>query len=239
MSDEEVGDHVLTRHTPVVAAGRSSLKRRALSSGGHASAQAEQQPSSSSRARADKRPRTVKRSATDPKTKSCLAERLFTGPEEPRAHDCNLGSGRRPATRLHSTLYHRPLLLFGETGRLGRRSLLEWYDGVSEDRLMPWRKPFNLEYHGPGAESRAALSVRAYEVWISEIMLQQTRVAVVKDYWTRWMAKWPTMADLAAAQEDEVMAAWRGLGCEWQRTSPLYLLHPIVSGSTHVYLALY
>lgn len=134
------------------------------------------------------------------------------GMGEPQAHGCNFGGGRRLATRLHSTLYHRPLLLFGETGRLGRSSLLEWYDGVSEDRLMPWRKPFSPEHHGAGEESRAALSVRAYEVWISEIMLQQTRVAVVKDYWTRWMKKWPTMADLAGAQEDEVMAAWRGLG---------------------------
>lgn len=70
---------------------------------------------------------------------------------------------------------------------------------------MPWRKPFS--------ESREGLPVRAYEVWISEVMLQQTRVAVVKDYWTRWMKKWPTMEDLAAAQQDEVLGAWRGLGC--------------------------
>jgi A/G-specific adenine glycosylase len=90
---------------------------------------------------------------------------------------------------------------------------LEWYDGVSEERLMPWRKPFNPEHYRAAAASRAALSVRAYEVWISEIMLQQTRVAVVKDYWARWMKKWPTMAHLAAAHEDEVMGAWRGLGC--------------------------
>lgn len=214
MSDGENEDRVLTRRAAIPAAGRASLKRRVLSNGGHASARAEQDPSSSLRAHPEKRPRIVKRSATGPKTGPGLAESLFKGPGEPQAYDCNFGSGRRAAMRLHSTLYHRPLLLFGETGRLGRTSLLEWYDGVSEDRLMPWRKPFNPGYHGPGAESRAALSVRAYEVWISEIMLQQTRVAVVKDYWTRWMKKWPTMADLAAAQEDEVMAAWRGLGCE-------------------------
>lgn len=79
---------------------------------------------------------------------------------------------------------------------------------------MPWRKPFNPDHYGAAAESREALSVRAYEVWISEIMLQQTRVAVVKDYWARWMEKWPTMAHLAAAHEDEVMSAWRGLGCK-------------------------
>jgi A/G-specific adenine glycosylase len=106
------------------------------------------------------------------------------------------------------------LLLFGQTGERGRGSLLKWYDGVSEERRMPWRKPFNPEHYGAAPQSRAALSVRAYEVWISEIMLQQTRVAVVKDYWTKWMKKWPTMEHLAGANEDEVMSAWRGLGCK-------------------------
>ncbi|KAG8162024.1 hypothetical protein KVR01_007789 [Diaporthe batatas] len=210
-SDEERGNRVSARRAPIPA-GRASLKRRVLSNRGHAPAEAEQQPPPASRAHVGKRPRAVKRAATGSRTKRGLAERLFTGPGEPQAHDCDFGSARRPAPRLHSTLYHRPLLLFGETGRLGRTRLLEWYDGVSEDRLMPWRKAFNAELLGPGAESRAGLSVRAYEVWISEIMLQQTRVAVVKDYWTRWMKKWPTVEDLAAAEEDEVMAAWRGLG---------------------------
>jgi A/G-specific adenine glycosylase len=49
-------------------------------------------------------------------------------------------------------------------------------------------------------------------VWISEIMLQQTRVAVVIDYWKRWMEKWPTVQDLAAADPEQVLSAWRGLG---------------------------
>lgn len=61
-------------------------------------------------------------------------------------------------------------------------------------------------------ERRKAYEKRAYEVWISEIMLQQTRVAVVIDYWNNWMAKWPTIQDLAAADADDVLAAWRGLG---------------------------
>lgn len=43
-------------------------------------------------------------------------------------------------------------------------------------------------------------------------MLQQTRVSVVIDYWDRWMAKWPTIEQLAVAEEDEVASAWRGLG---------------------------
>ena len=56
------------------------------------------------------------------------------------------------------------------------------------------------------------LEKRAYQVWISEIMLQQTRVAVVIDYWNRWMEKWPTIHDLASADADDVLAAWKGLG---------------------------
>lgn len=73
---------------------------------------------------------------------------------------------------------------------------------------MPWRKPWLDPAHTP----REALERRAYEVWISEIMLQQTRVAVVIDYWNKWMEKWPTIHDLAAAEGDEVLLAWRGLG---------------------------
>lgn len=62
------------------------------------------------------------------------------------------------------------------------------------------------------AQLRQVLTQRAYEVFISEIMLQQTRVKTVIEYWTRWMDKWPTIYDLANANEDDVMSAWRGLG---------------------------
>jgi A/G-specific adenine glycosylase len=51
-----------------------------------------------------------------------------------------------------------------------------------------------------------------YAIWVSEIMLQQTRVATVIPYWERWMAKFPTVAALASAQLDDVLAAWSGLG---------------------------
>ncbi|KAK8087219.1 hypothetical protein PG994_002193 [Apiospora phragmitis] len=78
---------------------------------------------------------------------------------------------------------------------------------------MPWRKPWIDPSSVPDAAVlRERLERRAYEVWISEIMLQQTRVATVIDYWNKWMAKWPTIHDLAAAEPDEVLAAWRGLG---------------------------
>lgn len=51
-----------------------------------------------------------------------------------------------------------------------------------------------------------------YAIWVSEIMLQQTRVATVIPYWERWMAKFPTVRALADASLDAVLAAWAGLG---------------------------
>jgi A/G-specific adenine glycosylase len=51
-----------------------------------------------------------------------------------------------------------------------------------------------------------------YAIWVSEIMLQQTRVQTVIPYWERWMARFPTVSALAAAPLDDVLAAWAGLG---------------------------
>ena len=51
-----------------------------------------------------------------------------------------------------------------------------------------------------------------YAVWLSEIMLQQTQVVTVRDYFARFMARFPTVADLAAAHQDEVLGLWSGLG---------------------------
>jgi A/G-specific adenine glycosylase len=52
----------------------------------------------------------------------------------------------------------------------------------------------------------------AYGVWVSEVMLQQTRVATVVEYWNRWMTKWPSLDALAASNIDDVNAMWSGLG---------------------------
>ncbi|KAK1959816.1 A/G-specific adenine glycosylase [Colletotrichum sublineola] len=122
-----------------------------------------------------------------------------------------------PPSRTHAASYHRPLLLDGQSGRDGRDALLAWFDATSTTRGMPWRKAW-IDPRAPhpdgdaGAGLRAAFERRAYEVWISEIMLQQTRVAVVIDYWNRWMSRWPTIQDLAAAAPEDVLSAWRGLG---------------------------
>ncbi|GKT66012.1 A/G-specific adenine glycosylase [Colletotrichum tofieldiae] len=118
-----------------------------------------------------------------------------------------------PPSRTHAATYHRPLLLDGRPGRDGRDALLAWFDSTSTTRGMPWRKAWIDPRDPPDAAGlRTALEKRAYEVWISEIMLQQTRVAVVIDYWNRWMARWPTIQDLAAAEPEDVLSAWRGLG---------------------------
>ena len=52
----------------------------------------------------------------------------------------------------------------------------------------------------------------AYRVWLSEVMLQQTQVATVIPYYARFLERFPTVAALAAASEDEVLALWSGLG---------------------------
>lgn len=112
--------------------------------------------------------------------------------------------------RVHGLEYHRPLLL---DSRQGRDALLAWFDAVSTARQMPWRKAWIDPTTIQNADRRRELlSRRAYEVWISEIMLQQTRVATVIDYWNRWMARWPTIEELSAAKAEEVTSAWRGLG---------------------------
>ena len=51
-----------------------------------------------------------------------------------------------------------------------------------------------------------------YAVWLSEVMLQQTTVPHATPYWLEFLKRWPTVSDLAAAPDEEVMAAWAGLG---------------------------
>ena len=76
--------------------------------------------------------------------------------------------------------------------------LLRWYDAHARD--LPWRAR-------PGAPP-----TDPYRVWLSEVMLQQTTVAAVKPYFEGFTTRWPTFEALAAAPEEDVMAAWAGLG---------------------------
>jgi A/G-specific adenine glycosylase len=81
-------------------------------------------------------------------------------------------------------------------------TLLAWYDAHA--RVMPWRV-------SPQDRANGVLP-DPYRVWLSEVMLQQTTVAAVRDYFHRFTARWPTVAALAAAPDSEVMAEWAGLG---------------------------
>lgn len=83
-----------------------------------------------------------------------------------------------------------------------RRTLLRWYDDGG--RALPWRvRP----------EDRArGLIPDPYAVWLSEIMLQQTTVPHATPYWEKFLARFPSVTDLARADRDEVLAMWAGLG---------------------------
>lgn len=72
-------------------------------------------------------------------------------------------------------------------------TLLNWF--ALNGRDLPWRHTKD-----------------AYAIWLSEVILQQTRIQQGMDYWLRFMRRWPRVEDLAAASEDEVLREWQGLG---------------------------
>ena len=79
-----------------------------------------------------------------------------------------------------------------------RAALLDWYD--AHGRTLAWRS-------APGAAAPDP-----YRVWLSEIMLQQTTTPHATPYFQAFTERWPTVSDLAAAEDSDVMAAWAGLG---------------------------
>src|SRR4030088_1627860 len=81
----------------------------------------------------------------------------------------------------------------GADARLIRRRLVPWY--LRNRRDLPWRN-----------------TADPYRIWVSEIMLQQTRAQAVIPYYERFLARFPTIDALAAAPEPDVLAAWAGLG---------------------------
>nr|XP_040041051.1 adenine DNA glycosylase isoform X2 [Gasterosteus aculeatus aculeatus] len=82
-----------------------------------------------------------------------------------------------------------------------RAQLLRWYD--ENQRELPWRTL---------AVTESDLNIRTYAVWVSEIMLQQTQVSTVIDYYNKWMKRWPTVQHLSSATLEEVNQMWAGLG---------------------------
>ncbi|CAO2653506.1 Nn.00g029170.m01.CDS01 [Neocucurbitaria sp. VM-36] len=116
-----------------------------------------------------------------------------------------------PPTRVHHASYHYPLL---SDDKASCDALLAWFEGVEETRSMPWRKSWidPNDFEGKDEELGNVLAKRAYEVWVSEVMLQQTRVSTVIPYFNKWISKWPTVQDLAEANHDDVLSVWKGLG---------------------------
>ena len=89
-------------------------------------------------------------------------------------------------------------ILIANKGKMKDKSLIykrlyTWYE--SSRRVLPWRETEN-----------------AYHIWLSEVILQQTRVAQGMEYYLRFIARWPRVEDLAAADEEEVLREWQGLG---------------------------
>lgn len=103
------------------------------------------------------------------------------------AYDCDV---KEDEIRLNSSI---PVVVFEPRLMEVRDAVVEWYR--TNKRQLPWRE-----------------NVNAYRVWVSEIMLQQTRVEAVKPYYERFLNEFPTVQELAAADEDKLLKLWEGLG---------------------------
>ena len=88
--------------------------------------------------------------------------------------------------------------------------LLEWYR--QNGRQLPWRE-----------------TTDPYAIWLSEIILQQTRIEQGRPYWERFMKRWPRVEDLAAASEDEVLREWQGLGYYSRARNLLFAARQVVA----------
>ncbi|MDL2295685.1 A/G-specific adenine glycosylase [Lachnospiraceae bacterium OttesenSCG-928-E19] len=103
------------------------------------------------------------------------------------AYECNVKPERIEIAK------EVPVVLYEPTLYEIKKPLLKWYR--DNGRKLPWRE-----------------NVSAYHTWVSEIMLQQTRVEAVKPYYARFLNQLPTIRDLAQAKEDELLKLWEGLG---------------------------
>ncbi|MBQ8559167.1 MAG: DNA/RNA nuclease SfsA [Tyzzerella sp.] len=103
------------------------------------------------------------------------------------AYDCKVG---KDSIEINKEV---PVVFRNENLKEMAQPLVNWYREQKRD--LPWR-----------------VDVTAYKVWVSEIMLQQTRVEAVKPYYARFLEAFPTIADLANAKEDVLLKMWEGLG---------------------------
>lgn len=124
------------------------------------------------------------------KTHAAFGEALRNAKEEGvhiLAYDCKVS---KDSIELAKEV---PVIFRNENLRQIAKPLVKWYRNRKRD--LPWRT-----------------DVTAYKVWVSEIMLQQTRVEAVKPYYARFLNAFPTIADLADAKEDLLLKMWEGLG---------------------------
>ena len=105
----------------------------------------------------------------------------------------SVGTSKRTKDRQENLAGLRLVTESGPDGAIFRRRLMAWYRAHA--RVLPWR----------GISD-------PYRTWVSEIMLQQTRVTAVIDRYNYFVHRFPTIVALALAPEDEVLAAWSGLG---------------------------
>eukprot|EP00238_Polyblepharides_amylifera_P007331 CAMPEP_0196586206 /NCGR_PEP_ID=MMETSP1081-20130531/53484_1 /TAXON_ID=36882 /ORGANISM="Pyramimonas amylifera, Strain CCMP720" /LENGTH=516 /DNA_ID=CAMNT_0041908005 /DNA_START=69 /DNA_END=1616 /DNA_ORIENTATION=- len=143
-------------------------------------------------------------------------------PEVPDLEDCHVMNGQYKSREPKFTLEEAPLL---------HSALLSWYD--REHRVLPWRRNSHSKVAACSEHLKTWAPLElpeqdfAYRVWVSEVMCQQTQVATVVGFYDRWMQRWPTVADLASAEQEEVNEVWAGLG--YYRRAKFLLL-----GAKHV-----
>lgn len=174
---------------------------------------------------------TLPASTVTPKTTAASIQALVN-----QIFDSPLSQGHKVPclpSHPHPLTYHNPLLLSSSTARANRDALLIWFDSVSTSRQMPWRKPWIDTTSLLSSSStcpdylREIIAQRAYEVLLSETMLQQTRVSTVIAYYNKWLAVLPTMQSLAVAQSETVLSLWKGLGY-YSRATRLHSLAQMV-----------
>ena len=86
-----------------------------------------------------------------------------------------------------------------------QNKLLEWFRKNGR-HWIPWK------LKSDGSTPKSGESISPYEIWIAEIMLQQTQLKVVIPYWEKWMQIFPSLTDLAEADLQNVLLVWQGLG---------------------------
>ncbi|GAB1524702.1 hypothetical protein RhiTH_007856 [Rhizoctonia solani] len=123
------------------------------------------------------------------------------GPKKVKSASTDALEAPGPVEKSHATSRHDPTRLLPYVP-----ALLDWFENQRDVRGMPWRKVYDPNL------AKQERGQRAYEVLVSEIMLQQTQVATVIPYYNRWLEKFPTLETLAAAELADVHALWKGLG---------------------------